>query len=201
MSRIDKAAKLVTLHSFSKEKMPAAVKRRRVEKISDVDLIKQSSIIRVSKNDPMASKKLELKLASLLALEENMLRTNEFLKNQDRAGLLQYGYSAEGVEELFLCGARQQIGFSVQEIENMAGEIVDVRSRLAAQATKVTATASDVAFVASGAYRYPQTPLTSIRQLLGIRGAAWRLESTHRPLLEGGAVQVNDQKPVKITYH
>ena len=139
-----------------------------------------ASDIRVSKHEPDALAKLQMKLDSLLALEENMRRTDEFLKNHDRAGLLLYGYSAEGVEELFLRGPGQQLGYSEQEFSIMAKEIDGVRNRMA----QLSSTTECMGGTNAGqsklnpvSFKYPQLPLVTVRQLLGKRGDAWHVSA------------------------
>lgn len=156
--------------------------------------VKRSGSIRVSGSDPDALEKLEGKLASMLALQENMQRTNDFLKNKDREGLIRYGYSAEGVEELFLCGPGQQLGYSEQEFNNMASNIVRVQERILelkrnlVRKTKVVQEqgyqyAEDVE-QQRVMFMFPEKPITSVRQLLGSSGFRWspRRGSWVRPL-------------------
>lgn len=145
--------------------------------------VKRTGSSRILGTDPHALDKLQMKLASLLALQENMERTNEFLANDDRAGLLRYGYSAEGIEELFLCGPGQLPGFSPQELANMALNVERTRDRIAVL-TKSLARPSKVehgrgyqyqedADEQRVAFAFPQKPAQSVRQLLGQSGFRW----------------------------
>lgn len=158
--------------------------------------VKRYSGIRILGTDPDALAKLNLKLASLLSLQENMARTNEFLANNDRAGLLRYGYSAEGVEELFLCGPGQQPGYSRQELANMALNVERVRDRIA----ELTRNMERPAKIEQGrdyAYQedpdqqrvlfvFPSKPALSVRQLLGQSGFRWSVTRSAwmRPMSE-----------------
>lgn len=150
---------------------------------ASIEAVKRSSAIRISAADPDALEKLEGKLASMLALQENMQRTNDFLKNKDRDGLIRYGYSAEGVEELFLCGPGQQLGYSAQEFNNMAMNIGRVQDRIIELKRNLVRTTK---VVQEQGYQYaedvdqrrvtfmfPEKPITSVRQLLGKSGFRW----------------------------
>lgn len=154
--------------------------------------------MRILGTDPNALVKLEMKLASLLSIRDNMERTNEFLQNHDRAGLLRYGYSAEGVEELFLTGHGQTPGFSTQELANMALNIERVRDRI----ELLGASLKTPAKVEAGAeftysedpgeqrvsFSFPRKPALSVRQLLGQSGFRWSVTRSAwtRPLTANG---------------
>lgn len=201
MARIDKPVKIHAVHDKSQPKpmKKGSVHVRRPDMaLTDVQLIKRASNTRVSKHDPLLLEKLQLKLASLVALSENMVKTNQFLRNDDRDGLLRQGYSAEGVEELFFCGQGKQVGFSEQELQNMDTEIRSVEARIANCATSDKHLES--MHQTPVAFQFPEAPITSVRQLLGIRGAAWRLKSKATPLQ---LHQQADSKPssASFTYH
>ena len=148
-----------------------------------IDAGKRSGAIRISASDPDALEKLEGRLASMLAMQENMQRTNDFLQNKDRDGLIRYGYSAEGVEELFLCGPGQQLGFSVQEFNNMAMNISRVQDRiveLRRNLVRTTKVVQEQGFQYAEdvdqqrvMFMFPEKPITSVRQLLGKSGFRW----------------------------
>ncbi len=152
-------------------------------KTAPVDAVRQNSANRINGSDPDALEKLEGKLSSMLALQENMQRTNEFLKNKDRDGLIRYGYSAEGVEELFLCGPGQQLGYSTQEFNNMAMNICRVQERIIELKRNLVRTTKVVqeqgyeyaedAEQRRVMFKFPEKPITSVRQLLGKSGFRW----------------------------
>jgi hypothetical protein len=162
-----------------------------------ITAVKQTGSLRILSTDPDALKKLSMKLASMLSLQDNMLRTNEFLANHDRVGLLSYGYSAEGVEELFLVGPGQIPGFSAQELKNMATSIERVQDRIDVLTKSVQRqhrvehetdydyaedpTAQRVMFT------FPSKPSLTVRQLLGQSGFRWSPSRTAwtRPLSDG----------------
>lgn len=201
MARIDKPVKIHALHDKAQPKLmkKGSLNVRRSDMaLADVQIIKRASSTRVSKHDPLLLEKLHLKLASLVALSENMVKTNQFLRNQDREGLLRHGYSVEGVEELFFCGQGKQVGFSEQELQNMAAEIRNVESRIASCATAGKHLESKDQKPL--AFQFPDAPITSLRQLLGIRGAAWRLKSTAAP---SKLHQQSEHKTsgASVTYH
>lgn len=153
-----------------------------------VEAVKRFGGIRILGTDPDALTKLNMKLASLLSLQENMTRTNEFLANKDRASLLKFGYSAEGVEELFLCGPGQQPGYSPQELANMAVNVARVRDRIAALEHNMERPAKveqgrDYAYEEDPAqqrvlFSFPSKPALSVRQLLGQSGFRWSVSRT-----------------------
>jgi hypothetical protein len=147
--------------------------RRRRGIFDPVEAVKRNSALHVSASDPHALGKLRGRLASLQSLHENMRRTNQFLANNDRAGLIRYGYSAEGVEELFLCGPGQQLGYSQQEMSHMAQSVQQVRERIAAlqQCADIAKSVDEEA--GHTAFKFPQKPLLSVRQLLGQSGCRW----------------------------
>lgn len=161
-----------------------------------IEAVKRYSGIRILGTDPDALAKLNLKLASLLSLQENMARTNEFLANNDRVGLLQYGYSAEGVEELFLCGSGQQPGYSPQELANMALNVERVRDRIAELTRNMerpakTEQGRDYAYQEDPEqqrvlFMFPSKPALSVRQLLGQSGFRWSVTRSAwtRPMSE-----------------
>lgn len=163
-----------------------------------VAAVKRVGNMRILGTDPDALGKLEMKLASLLSIRENMERTNDFLQNHDRAGLLRYGYSAEGVEELFLTGPGQTPGFSAQELANMALSIERVRDRIELLGTslktpgKVEAntefTYSEDPGEQRVSFSFPRKPALSVRQLLGQSGFRWSVTrgAWTRPLTANG---------------
>ena len=53
-----------------------------------IEAVKRGGSIRISGTDPQALDKLKARLASLVSLQDNMIRTNQFLANEDRAGLI-----------------------------------------------------------------------------------------------------------------
>lgn len=145
--------------------------------------VQKAGAARILRTDRDALRKLEMKLASLEALYDNAMRTNEFLANDDRAGLLAYGYSAEGVEELFLCGPGQRPGYSAQELANMALNVERTRDRIV-ELTKGLQRPSRVEQGRGYEYRedaseqrvvfkFPDKPILTVRQLLGRSGFRW----------------------------
>lgn len=161
-----------------------------------VEAVKRFSGIRILGTDPDALAKLNMKLASLLSLQDNMTRTNEFLANNDRAGLLKYGYSAEGIEELFLCGPGQQPGYSRQELANMAMNVERARDRIAELTQNMDRPPKieqgrDYAYQEDPTqqrvlFTFPSKPALSVRQLLGQSGFRWSVSRTAwtRPMSE-----------------
>ncbi|WP_395398672.1 hypothetical protein ACHMW6_00050 (plasmid) [Pseudoduganella sp. UC29_106] len=148
-----------------------------------IEAVKRSGSIRISGTDPQALDKLTARLASLVSLHDNMVRTNQFLANEDRAGLIRFGYSAEGVEELFLRGPGQQLGYSSQELRHMEQNIERIQARIAElelNASRVTTTVvengyqySEDAQAQRVMFKFPEKPILTVRQLLGQSGFRW----------------------------
>ena len=161
-----------------------------------VSAVKRVATERILSTDRDALHKLQLRLAAQLALLDNMERTNEFVGNHDREGLLRYGYSAEGVEELFLCGLGQKPGFSAQELANAAVDIERTRDRIATLETNLQRP-TKIEHEQGYEYRedageqrvmfaFPHKPALTVRQLLGQSGFRWSVTRSawQRPMSE-----------------
>jgi hypothetical protein len=173
--------------SINTRRGPVQGKHSRASAAATIDpavaAVKQFSGVRIFGTDPDALHKLNLKLASMLALQDNMQRTNAFIDNQDRAGLLRFGYSAEGIEELFLCGPGQTPGYSQQELANMAVNIERVRDRIAVLSGNLDRPEKleqgrDFQYHEDPAqqrvvFAFPSKPILTVRQLLGQSGFRW----------------------------
>lgn len=159
-----------------------------------VTAVKRVATARILNTDRDAMHKLQQRLAAQLALMDNMERTNEFVANQDREGLLRYGYSAEGVEELFLFGPGQTPGFSVQELANAALDIERTRDRIATLETNLNRPTKieqehgyeyrEDAGEQRVMFAFPRKPAITVRQLLGQSGFRWSVTRSawQRPL-------------------
>lgn len=158
--------------------------------------VKRVATERILNTDRDALHKLQLRLAAQLALLDNMERTNEFVANCDREGLLRYGYSAEGVEELFLCGPGQTPGFSAQELANATLDIERTRDRIATLETNLQRPTKiehehgyeyrEDAGEQRVMFAFPHKPALTVRQLLGQSGFRWSVTRSvwQRPLSE-----------------
>lgn len=158
--------------------------------------VKRVATTRILSTDRDAMHKLQQRLAAQLALLDNMERTNEFIANQDRDGLLRYGYSAEGVEELFLCGPGQKPGFSAQELANASLDIERTRDRIAVLETNLQRPTKiehehgyeyrEDAGEQRVMFAFPRKPALTVRQLLGQSGFRWSVTRSawQRPMSE-----------------
>lgn len=81
-------------------------------------------------DDPEAAEKLEQKLERLERRQELMKAANKLIKKNDRAGLLELGFTESRIDQLFIPDWCGRVGFADYEITNNGANIRRIRERI-----------------------------------------------------------------------
>lgn len=134
-------------------------------------------------DDPAAVEKLEDKLTRLEKRQEIMKAANKLIKKNDRAGLIELGFTEKRIEQLFTPDWCGRIGFADYEITNNGANIRRIRERIKviqahAADENTESTINDVRIVDNADENrvqifFPGKPAENIRTALKSYGFHW----------------------------